>query len=145
MKKIEDVFNEWEKDCAIDDIELGKESIKTAKLHAKYLILLTRANMAASKIGQDYAALRNKKTRYYRGTMTQEELEENGWEQFPFKLRDSQIEKALEEDQDIISLASKKILNDELAAFYKEAVASMKSRTWQIKTAVDHARFVGGN
>ena len=38
---LEELRNEWAKDCEVDDIELDKSSLEVPKLHAKYQEYLT--------------------------------------------------------------------------------------------------------
>ena len=48
---LEQLKEEWAKDCEVDDIELDKSSLEVPKLHAKYSALLT------SKISVSYTHL----------------------------------------------------------------------------------------
>lgn len=38
---LDELKEEWKKDCKIDDIELDKSSLQTVNLHAKYQEILT--------------------------------------------------------------------------------------------------------
>ena len=72
----------WQQDCNIDDINLDKESLNTPNLHAKYVVILSTAKLNLQKERSDYYKLRRYKWRYFRGEMSQRELDDLGWEQY---------------------------------------------------------------
>ena len=39
--KLSEIQEQWKKDSIIDELELGREAVKTATLHAKYLTILS--------------------------------------------------------------------------------------------------------
>ena len=142
---IEELFNMWTKDSEIDQLDLGNESIKTTKLHSKYVRLYTEYRLKAQKLQYDFNSLKGKKIRYYSGLMDATELKQNNWEQFPERIRNKEtMVTYLDGDKDLAIILEKKAFNEELAEFCKEVLKSIHSRTWNIKTAVDHARFMQG-
>lgn len=143
---IEQLLEEWEKDCGIDDNHLDRSSIETAKLHSKYLNILMMNKIKATSINNEYNNLRQKKFRYYRGEMTKEELQENGWSQWqgtkPIK---SEMDEFLRGDADL----NKLILKQEYLKVFNEGLESIlnqiKSRDWQIRNAVSFKQFLAGS
>lgn len=84
MLNLEDILNDWKKDCAIDENHLDKSSIDIAKLHAKYLQLLSISKLQLKKTELKQKMLLKDKWLYYNDKMTQEQIEERGWEYDPF-------------------------------------------------------------
>ena len=81
---LEDILNDWKKDCVIDESHLDKSSIDIAKLHAKYLQLLSISKLQLKKTELKQKILLKDKWLYYNDKMTQEKIEEKGWEYDPF-------------------------------------------------------------
>ena len=79
--KLTELQEMWKKDCVIDETNLGRASAKIPELHAKYLNLLTSAKLQSRKAESDYLKLRRVKYRYFRGELTQTELQDLGWVQ----------------------------------------------------------------
>ena len=106
--KLTELQDTWEADCKINELNLGQESIKTPNLHAKYLNLLSSTRLNLRKTESDYLNCRRKKYRYYRGEMTQAELEDEGWDQWqgnkPLK---NEMDEFLTVDDDLVKLKDK--------------------------------------
>ena len=81
---LEDILNDWKKDCVIDESHLDKSSISIAKLHAKYLQLLSISKLQLKKTELKQKILLKDKWLYYNDKMTQDQIEEKGWEYDPF-------------------------------------------------------------
>ena len=45
MLTLEQVLEQWKKDCEIDDLELDRSSRETPKLHSKYVELLSLSKL----------------------------------------------------------------------------------------------------
>lgn len=85
MKYLEPVLTMWEKDSEIDRTSLDEASRQTPKLHAKYLPFLAEAKMMHRRAISQQKLLLKDKWLYYNGKMSQDEIEEKGWEFDPFK------------------------------------------------------------
>ena len=81
---IEEVLKMWKEDSIIDDLKLDDTTIKTARLHSKYLELLTITRMRRKKKDLDYKTLLKDKWLYYNGKLSQGEMDMKGWEYDPF-------------------------------------------------------------
>jgi hypothetical protein len=65
MITLKELQDEWAVDCKINELELGKETIKTAELHSKYLnhlsnFKLQSINFAASNSNTGEVNYQNK-------------------------------------------------------------------------------------
>ena len=81
---LEELRNEWAKDCEVDDIELDKSSLEVPKLHAKYQEYLTDNLLVLKNLEFQYNSLLKNKWLWYNGKMSEEQIKELGWEDDPF-------------------------------------------------------------
>ena len=143
METLEQVLKHWEKDVEIDQTEPGKELLRIPVLHNKYLSILTKHKIAAKKAHFDYLRMRKVKIEYYSGRMSQEELEEHGWQPFSFVLK-SDISAYLEGDNDLIKLLEKKVYHEEAVSVVESIMNELKQRTWQLRDFISWEKFIGG-
>ena len=80
MLTLENILEEWQKDCQIDENNLDVSSIEIAKLHAKYLEMLSITKLKLKKTELNQKILLKEKWLYYNGKLTEDELIEKGWE-----------------------------------------------------------------
>lgn len=143
METLEQVLKHWEKDAEMDQTEPGKELIRIPILHNKYLSILTKHKIASKKAHFDYLRMRKVKIEYYSGRMSQEELEEHGWEPFSFVLK-SDINAYLEGDNDLIKMLEKKVYHEECVSVIESIMNELKQRTWQLRDFISWEKFIGG-
>ena len=74
----------WKTDSAIEQFNLDETSRNTPVLHAKYLELLSIAKLQLKKAELSQKSLLKKKWLYYNGKLTQDQIEDLGWEFDPF-------------------------------------------------------------
>lgn len=145
MENLEQVLKLWENDAQIDQTEPGKEVIKIPMLHNKYLKILVKHRIAVKKATFDYAKMRKIKEEYYNGSMSQEDLEQYGWEPFQIKLSTkSGVEKYIEADESLIRLLEKKVYHEEVVAVCESIMQELKSRTFQLRDFIAWERFIAG-
>jgi hypothetical protein len=146
MEKLENIMKLWEGDSIIDSTEPGKELLKIPQLHNKYLKILVGHRLAIKRLNFDYAKMRRLKEEYYNGSLSKEELDENGWEPFLLNIKTKQgVERYLESDEQLIKLLEKKIYHDESISVCESILQELKSRTFQLRDYIQWERFIGGN
>lgn len=143
MENLEQVLKYWEKDSVLDQTEPGKELIRIPILHNKYLTILTKHKIASKKANFDYLRMRKIRWEYYTGKLSQEELQEYGWEPFPFTLK-SDINTYLESDSNLIKFLEKKIYHEEVVSVIESIMSELKSRTFQLRDFIGWEKFIGG-
>ena len=144
METLEQVLKLWESDVVIDQTEPSKELLKIPLYHSKYLAILTKHRIASKKAHFDYLRMRKVKWEYFTGKMSQEELEEYGWEPFQFALK-SDITTYLEADKDLIKLLEKKVYHEEVVSVLESIMNELKQRTWQLRDFISWEKFIGGH
>ena len=141
----EDLKRHTERDMKVDDTQLDLESLKIPQLHNKYLNFLQEERFNLKKMGFDFASLRRSKWEYYTGKISEEDLEEKGWEPFNLKILKSDIDMYLDSDNDMI-LMKQKITYQEEKVFYLESIIKeISQRNWEIRNAIEWRKFVSGS
>jgi hypothetical protein len=143
--KLSDLQESWAEDCKINEMNLGHESARTPNLHAKYLNYLSSTRLNLRKAESDYLNCRRMKYKYYRGEMTKQELEDEGWEQWqgnkPLK---NEMDEFLTVDSDLILLQDKVEYFKTVLYQLEQIIRSLNSRTWDIKNAIEWNKFTNG-
>lgn len=142
---IEQLHEEWDADTIIDDNHLDREAIRTSQLHGKYLRHLVQSKLKLAKMKADYNTLRQRKFRWYRGEMGRDELKELGWEQWlgvkPLK---NEMDEFLTGDSDLNTLNIKIEYVATMVSMLEAILGQVKSRDWQIRSAIDFKKFISG-
>jgi len=142
---IEQLQEEWEKDCQIDDNYLGENSTQTPKLHAKYVKILVSVKLKHTKLTSDYNLLRKNKFRYFRGEMSRDELKEREWEQWQgVKPLKNEMDEFLTGDEDLNSLEVKIKYLETMIYLLESILQQIKARDWQVRSHIDWKKFLAG-
>ena len=146
-KKIEisDLYEMWREDVYIDQNDIAVESLKTPKLHSKYVEMFIQAKMYKAKKWSEYYELRRLKFKYYRGEMTREELKENGWEQYQgLKPIKSDMDEILNGDEELVRLKKGVEYYEAMYALLESIMQQIRGRDWQIKNHIEAIKFNAG-
>lgn len=142
---IEQLQEEWDKDCQIDDTHLGEHAVATPKLHAKYIKLLVNTKLKHTKLSSDYNILRKNKFRYYRGELSREELTSLDWSQWQgIKPLKNEMDEFLGGDTDLNTLRVKIDYLETMIYFLESVLGQIKARDWQLKSAIEWKKFLAG-
>lgn len=143
--KLSDLQEEWTKDSPINETNLGSEAARVPLLHSKYIGYLGKVRLQLRKAESDYYNTRRKKYKYYRGEMSRDELEEEGWVQFqgnkPLK---NEMDEFLQCDGDLIELQDKVEYFKTVQYTLEQIIRSLNSRTWDIKSSIEWVKFTNG-
>ena len=83
--------------------------------------------------------------RYYRGELTREELEENGWNQYQgLKPLKNEMDDVLQCDEEMIKQQDKIDYIKAVLYQLEQILRSLNSRTWDIKSAIEWTKFTNG-
>lgn len=149
MIQLEDILKLWETDSIIDETNLDETSIKSARLHSKYLELYSIAKLSLKKKELTMAHLRKDKWLYYNGKMTKEQLDKNGWPYDPFsgmaKPLKGDMELFYTTDSDVMRLRAQIEYQETIVEALKDIMDNIKWRHTTIKNIIDHRRFVSGS
>jgi|TARA_R110000851_G_scaffold201348_2_gene352543 hypothetical protein len=141
---LDDIMALWSKDCDLDRTELGEESLKIPQLHSKYFNIFSKERLLLRKLETDQKVLHKQKYEWFNGTMDIDDLTELSWEPNPLKILRTDIGQYIDADQDIIQLNLKLAYQKEKVEFLENAIRSLNSRGFNIKSAIDWEKFKVG-
>jgi hypothetical protein len=141
-----DLKASWALDSVIDSRDLDREALRTANLHQKYLDLLMDFKMKVLKKDREFLTMKGLRSKYYSGQCTREELAENGWDQYQYKTPlKSELERLLETDPYLLALKDATTHYTLCFEYTEEVMKSIRSRSYDIKTAVEWQKFQAGS
>lgn len=145
VMNIDEILDAWQTDASMDPTEIGKESVKTAKLHHKYLQMLIEERLVMKKIKVKYRRLYKEKWEYYLGLMSQEQLNERGWEPMLLKVLKQDVSTYIEADEQVSELQLKMDYQEEKIEALESIIKTINNRGFQIKNYIDWEKFKTGS
>lgn len=134
----------WQTDCEIDQNDLGKSAAIGPNLHSKYLDELIQYKLRLTKLHNEMLEYRVKRTKYYRGEMTREELKEAGWDQWQYKTLRSEIETLIESDGEYQKLSTREQYIKTCIFALESILAEIRSRSFNIKNILEWHKWRSG-
>lgn len=141
---IEILMSSWAADTVIDSTSMEKELLKISHLHGKYLNVMSHHRHLVRKMEADYKLLKGLREDYYHGHLTQEDLEERGWDPMQHILSNPQIARKLETDAELNKLLLKKVAHEEIVSYCENVLKSLHSRTWDLGNYVKYIQLSSG-
>jgi len=142
---IETINEMWSVDSNINRNKIAEESLNTARLHQKYLSILLQTKTKMLKSEMEYNSLKLDKYRYFRGEMTQEELNDRGWVQYQgLKPLKSDMEFVLEHDQEVGRMGIKLQYLRNMIYQLESILTNIKGRDWAIRNHIEWQKFQSG-
>jgi hypothetical protein len=142
--KIENIFEEWDKDTDFDKTELGDEALKVSKLHHKYFRILSHERITRRTLEAELKVLKLEKFEFYTQGPSKESVE-RGWEMPPIgKVVKSEVNNYMEADRDIINISLKIGIQSEKIDLLESIIKTILSRGYNIKAAIDWEKFKMG-
>lgn len=142
--KVEDIVTEWDKDSKIDETELGNESVKIPNIHNKYLKIFLAERVVLFKLKAERNRLKRKLLEYYLGEMGKEELAEIGRDQIYKKILKNEVDVYIDSDDLMVEMTLKVAVQEEKVNYIESIIKSINNRGFQIKNAIDWAKFTMG-
>lgn len=141
---LDDILNEWTKDCIVDRTELAEESLKTISLHSKYMRIYKEEKLKLIKLKQEHSKLRLAKHEFY-SMGPSKETEKLGWE-MPARgmVIKTEVDMYLQADQDIINDNLRIAMAQEKVDLLFDILKEVNNRRWSIRAAIDFMKWVGG-
>ena len=136
------IQEQWSKDSIIDSDLYGEESVKIARLHAKYFEYMNTFN--AMKIEQEakLKSLLKEKWKYYKG-----KAPATVYREVPFDLKltsREEVETFINGDSDVIKLRSKLSYIEMCTNYLDSIIRTINNRGFHIKNAIDWEKFQAG-
>jgi len=144
---LDDIKEQWKQDSKIDDLELDKSSLESAKLHSKYQDILTDHLLKLKQANMQKAMLMKDKWLWYQGKMDGNRIKSLGWEHDPFdglKVMKQDQKIWLDADPDVQAMDAKIALLEVTVNFTKDCIDNVKWRHQTIKNAIEWRKFMAG-
>ena len=144
---LDQLKEQWVKDCEIDDIELDTASLHVPKLHAKYSDLLTSKILLLKKYNQDYNQLLKYKWMWFNGKLDDDKIRELGWQTDPFdglKIMKNDFNYFFNADEDLVKLKAKIDYLEVTVDFIKRCMDNITWRHQTIKNTIEWRKFMAG-
>lgn len=140
--KLEEILQEMEKDSEIEKDRLDHESLKTPKLHSKWLKIYSGEKRVLNQLKTQLVQLTKEKEEYYGGKADASVYREKP---FHLKLLKGDIPKYISSDPDIVKITSAIDVQDEKVYIIQEYIKQINQRGYSIKAALDFMRWTSGN
>lgn len=142
--RFDDIRSMVSNDMVINDSELDTESLKIPQLHNKYLNLFHDERILLRKLEADKRELIRDKWEFYSGKMSQEQLDERGWEPFQLKILKQDLDMYIHSDSDVTKNEDRITLQKEKVDYLASIIKSISGRGWEIKNAIEWRKFTSG-
>jgi hypothetical protein len=141
---IDEILDLWEKDCVIDETNIGHSSIYSSELHRKYLRFHTTENIILKKYKKDYQKLYKIKWQYYLGCLDQEEMDNRNWEPFGMKILKQDLSMYLDSDDELSDEKLKMEIQEEKVNILTKIIDSVNKRSFLINNYIEWKKFENG-
>ena len=145
--RIEDVLEMWKTDSEIDELKLDESSRESARLHAKYLEMLSVTRLQLKKKESDFKVLLKDKWLWYNGKMSKDEMDARGWSYDPLnglKVLKGDMDHFYDSDTDIQNAKMKIDYLKELVSVLEEIISNIRWRHQNIKNIIEWQKFTSG-
>lgn len=142
--RLDEIQSLWEQDAQIDRTELGDESLRIVKLHSKYYKMFSYERITLRKMEADFKELYRDKYEWFNGTASQETLAHHDWKPNPLKILRTDISMYIEADEQIRGATLKIEMQREKVEFLESIIKTLVSMGYNIKNAIEWARFQNG-
>jgi len=147
MNNLQEILEMWKKDSVIDDMNLDEASRESAKLHGKYLELLSVNRIKLKKAELDFKVLLKDKWLHYNGKMSKEDMDSKGWDYNPLgglTVLKGDMDYYYDSDPIIQEHQAKMHYLQELCDTLKEILDNVKWRHQTIKNMIEWRKFTSG-
>jgi len=148
MMNLNDILMMWKKDAVIDDVCLDDETLKSSKLHAKYLELFSMAKLMLKKKEMEYTSMKKDKWLYYNGKMSKDDMDKNKWKYDPFdgmsKPMKSDMDMYYSTDEDLVKIKAQLDYQKTIIETLEEIMGNIRWRHTHVKNILEFKKFTSG-
>ena len=145
---LDKILEMWKDDVVIDDVCLDEETIKSSKLHAKYLELFSMAKLQLKRKEIEHESMKKDKWLYYNGKMTQQDMDKRNWKYDPFdgmtKPLKSDMDMYYSTDEDLTRIKAQIDYQKTIIETLEEIMGNIRWRHNAIKNILDFKKFTSG-
>lgn len=142
--KLDDIYQEWEKDSEINRNELGDEALRIPKLHHKYFKIFSHERLTLRKLELDLKQLKLEKFEFFTQGPTPEQ-HERGWKLPPQgKILKSEANNYVDTDNEVVQLSLRIGMQLEKIELLESVIKTLTNRGFNIKSAIEWEKFKVG-
>jgi hypothetical protein len=145
---LDKILEMWKEDVVIDDVCLDEETIKSSKLHAKYLELFSMAKLQLKRKEIEHESIKKDKWLYYNGKMTQQDMDKRNWKYDPFdgmtKPLKSDMDMYYSTDEDLTRIKAQIDYQKAIIETLEEIMGNIRWRHTHVKNILDFKKFTSG-
>ena len=145
---LNEILESWKTDSVIDDSALDEDTVKTSKLHAKYLEIYSLSKLQLRKKEFDLEKIKKDKWLYYTGKMTKSDMDARGWAYDPFqgmsKPLKSEMSMYYETDEDLVKVKAGIDYQKSIIDTLEEIMNNIRWRHSHIKNIIEFRKFTSG-
>jgi len=141
---IEEILDEWKQDSKMNHSKLNHEALNVPSLHHKYIRMMVPEKLKVRKLKSELKKLEQLKIEYFNGKISEEELNELGWEPFYKTVLRQDMSIYLDADQDIINMKLKIAYSEEKIDLLDSIIRTIINRGFLIKNIIDWEKFQAG-
>lgn len=134
----------WAKDAPIDLTDLLNQNANIPRLHAKYLRIMRGAETDLRKIQAGYKKLYSLK-REFLINPNKEMAAKYGWEMNNNRILRGDVDKWLEQDDELIEAAEDMGNKIAMVEYVKEIMKELARRSFHLKNIIEERKFLNGN
>lgn len=138
---LDQVMATWEVDSKIDRYDLANESIKSPKLHSKYLNILQQTNTQLARLNRRKNRIYLEKSLFYNGKADPDEYRKKN---FHLKVQKSDLDVYIKADDEYAKILEKIAEYESLKEALTSILWSIRDRKDIIKNALEWDRFTSG-
>lgn len=147
MINIEEILEMWKKDCIIDDMNLDDSSKNTARMHAKYLELLSVTKLQLKRRELEQKTLLKDKWLHFNGKLDKDTINKYGWPYDPFnglKIMKSDMDYYFNSDPELQKQETQIVYLKTLLETLSDIMDTLKWRHQTIKNMIEWKKFTSG-
>ncbi len=147
MNNLQQILEMWKEDSEIDEMNLDESSRQSAKLHSKYLEIYSVHKMRLKRAEAEFKVLLKDKWLHYNGKLTQEQIDEKGWDYDPLNgltVLKGDMNYYYDSDSHIQEAQGKIDYLKETCDTLKEIMENIKWRHQNIKYMIEWRKFTSG-
>jgi hypothetical protein len=142
--KLKDYLDEWEKDAPIDKSAMDDAARKVPVLHAKWWRYYSHERLSYRKLDIERRTLYKQLVEYYGNKMLDEEREKLKWEPNARLILSGNMDTYIDADIHMQEHLAKLAYAEEVLKFLESVIGSINKRGYDIKNAIEFAKFSMG-
>lgn len=129
-------------EVTINEHDLDGESLRTAKLHSRWLSMMGDEAVKMKQIQNLMKKLMLERSRFFLGTQTDKYYAEHG--QPHVRVPKTDLPLYIDADDQICAVRELAEIQEQLVGFLEKTVKEISSRTFHIRAAIDWRKFESG-